>query len=160
MSLRSMLLVLPLLAVACAAPASSPEDGAQTEMAEDDLTAGKQYVRITGTCFQSYDMKSLNTGASLGASRLVFQPGQEGKQFAFCAGTDRVVLRGSKTADGAFAVDAVWMQQSGATVPVDAEIVQALRLASGESFERPVSAGVTTSRMPAFFRSVTASRAT
>lgn len=139
MSLRSFLFVLPLLAVACAAPTQEPS----IETVDDDLTAAKVYVRITGTCFQTYEMKALNTGASLGASRLVFKPGQEGKQFAFCAGTDRLVLRGSKAADGTFAVDDVWIQQSGSPLTADAEVVRAIRLETGESFERPVNAGAT-----------------
>lgn len=85
-------------------------------------------------------MKAVNTGTTLGAANLVFKPGQEGKQFAFCAGTDRVILRGNKTEDGNFAVDSVWMQQSGATVAQNVEIVRALRTASGETFERALNA--------------------
>jgi hypothetical protein len=134
---RSFCFVLPVLAVACAAPAveESPEASIS-----DELTSASVYVRITGTCFQSYDMKAVNTGATLGAAKLVFEPGEENKQFAFCAGTDRVILRGHKTDDGNFAVDSVWMQQSGETVGQNVEIVRALRTTTGETFERALNA--------------------
>lgn len=134
----SFLFVLPLLAATaggCAAPSDQAESGDDEATLSDALTQGSTYVRITGTCFQSYEMKAINTGVKLGASELVFKPGQEGKQFAFCAGTDRVVLRGAKTADGKFAVDSVWMQQTGTTLGENAEIVRALKRANGESFE-------------------------
>lgn len=138
---RSFFFVLPLLAAACASPTSDEAESSESpESISDELTSGSVYVRITGTCFQSYEMKAVNTGETLGAAKLVFAPGEEGKQFAFCAGTDRVILRGKKTADGNFAVDDVWMQQSGANVPQNVEIVRALRTATGATFELPLNA--------------------
>jgi hypothetical protein len=136
MSRRSFFFALPLLAAACAGPVD--QDASEATLA-DELTSGATYVRITGTCFQSYDMKAVNTGVTLGASKLVFKPGEEDKQFAFCAGTDRVILRGNKTADGNFAVENVWMQQSGEVVAQDVEIVRALKRESGEMFERSLN---------------------
>ena len=132
----SFCFVLPLLAFACAAPASDEA----TESMSDELTSSSVYVRITGTCFQSYDMRTVNTGATLGAARLVFKPGEESKQFAFCAGTDRIILRGAKTDDGSFAVDSVWMQASGSLVASDVELVRGLKRASGETLELPLNA--------------------
>jgi hypothetical protein len=137
---RPFLFALPLLAAACASPVD--QDGTEAsespESISEELTSSV-YVRITGTCFQSYEMKTVNTGVTLGASKLVFKPGEENKQFAFCAGTDRVILRGNKTADGNFAVDSVWMQQTGATVAQNVEIVRALRTATGDTWERALN---------------------
>jgi len=138
MSLRSLLFALPLLAAACTGPAVD-EETSDVTFADDVTASGTTYVRITGTCFQSYEMTAVNTGARLGASRLSFKPGQESKQLAFCAGTDRVILRGKKTADGDFAVDNVWIQQSGAAVAQNVEIVRALKVESGETFELPLN---------------------
>lgn len=132
MNRLSLCFALPLFVFACAA---QPSDDETTESLADEVTSSATYVRITGTCFQSYDMKAVNTGATLGAARLVFKPGEESKQFAFCAGTDRVILRGAKTDDGNFAVDSVWMQQSGETVAQNAELVRALKRESGETLE-------------------------
>ncbi len=131
MSRIATMLMLPFVFLACA---SAPDDAA-VESLSSEVSVASTYVRITGTCFQSYEMTAVNTGATLGASKLVFKAGEEDKQFAFCAGTDRVILRGSKTVDGSFAVDNVWMQQSGNTVSQDTEIVRAIRLDSSETFE-------------------------
>ena len=139
---RSFFFALPLLAAACASPTAedASADTESTDAISEELTSASVYVRITGTCFQSYEMKAVNTGTTLGAAKLVFRPGEENKQFAFCAGTDRVILRGNKTDDGNFAVDSVWMQQTGATVAQNVEIVRALRTSAGETFERALNA--------------------
>jgi len=138
MSRFSFFLALSLLTSACGGPLDQevPEELAS---AMNELSTAI-YVRITGTCFQTYEMLAVNTGTKLGAAALVFRPGEEGKQLAFCAGTDRIVLRGNKRSDGDFAVENVWIQQSGGAVGQNVEFVRALKLETGATFERALNA--------------------
>lgn len=142
--LQSSIFASSILFTACVTGA---EDPTTVESFDDDTVAadGKAdavapvYVRITGTCFQTYNLIAVNTGASLGASDLVFDPGEESKEGFFCAGTNRALLRGSKQANGVFAVHDVWLQESGSPVGNDAEFVRALELSDGRTFERSVN---------------------